>query len=155
MAAGEVLYQPNDATPPVFVVLSGVLRIIAIVGGQERTVTNYQAGQFSGELLMIAGRRSIYKCQAVEAGTLLELSAANLRTLIGRDAELNDIFMKAFLARRLSLQESGQGNVAVIGSRYSAGTLAIRSSWRVMVIRSRTSIWIRTKRRRIFLTGLE
>ena len=124
--AEEVLYQPGDPTPPVFVVLSGSLRIIAVIAGQEQTVTTYAAGQFSGELLMIAGRRSIYKCQATEAGLLLELSASHLRALIARDAELNEIFMKAFLARRVSLQEKGQGNVTVIGSRYSAGTLAIR-----------------------------
>jgi thioredoxin reductase (NADPH) len=126
VSAEEILYQPNDATPPVFVVLSGAIRIIAVIAGQEHTVTTYTAGQFSGELLMIAGRRSIYKCQAVEASTLLELSASNLRALIARDAELSDIFMKAFLARRAALQEKGQGNVAVLGSHYSAGTLAIR-----------------------------
>jgi thioredoxin reductase (NADPH) len=126
VAEGEVLYRPDDETPPVFVVLSGAIRILASMAGEERPVTTYSAGQFSGELLMIAGRRSIYKCKVAEAGALLELSAANLRALIGRDAELSDIFMKAFLARRLSLQETGQGNVLVFGSRYSANTLAVR-----------------------------
>jgi thioredoxin reductase (NADPH) len=126
VAEGEVLYQPNDDTPPVFVVLSGAIRILAVMAGEERPVTTYSTGQFSGELLMIAGRRSIYKCQVVEAGALLELSATNLRALIGRDGELSEIFMKAFLARRLSLQETGQGNVVVLGSRYSANTLAVR-----------------------------
>jgi thioredoxin reductase (NADPH) len=126
VADGEVLYQPNDDTPPVFVVLSGAIRILAVMAGEERPVTTYSTGQFSGELLMIAGRRSIYKCQVVEAGALLELSATNLRALIGRDGELSEIFMKAFLARRLSLQETGQGNVVVLGSRYSANTLAVR-----------------------------
>jgi thioredoxin reductase (NADPH) len=123
VSADEVLYQPNDDTPPVFVVLSGAIRIVA---GEERIVTTYRAGQFSGELLIIAGRRSIYRCQVTEAGTLLELSAVNLRGLIGKDAELSEIFMKAFLARRVSLQETGQGNVMVLGSRYSANTLAVR-----------------------------
>jgi thioredoxin reductase (NADPH) len=123
---GQALYQPNDDTPPVFVVLSGAIKILAVMAGEERLVTTYGPGQFSGELLMIAGRRSIYKCQVAEAGGLLELSATNLRTLIGRDAELSEIFMKAFLTRRLSLQETGQGNVVVLGSRYSANTLAVR-----------------------------
>jgi thioredoxin reductase (NADPH) len=123
---GDILYMPDDDTPPVFVVLSGGIRIVAVMAGVERPVTTYGAGQFSGELLMIAGRRSIYKCQVAEAGTLLELSAANLRTLIGKDAELNEIFMKAFLVRRVSLQETGQGNVLMLGSRYSANTLAVR-----------------------------
>ena len=126
VTAGEVLYDPNDDTPPVFIVISGQIKILAIGGGEERTVTTYGVGQFSGELLMISGRRSIYRCQTTEPGTLLELSARDLRTLIGKDAELSDVFMKAFLARRLSLRDTGSGNVAVLGSRYSANTLAIR-----------------------------
>ena len=126
VSAGQLLYQPNDNTPPVFVVLSGAITIMAVMAGEERVITTYRKGQFSGELLMLSGRKSIYKCGVAEAGTLLELSAANLRMLIGRDAELSEIFMKAFLARRISLQETGQGNVLVLGSRYSANTLAIR-----------------------------
>ena len=126
VTAGEILYEPGDDTPPVYVVISGGIKILALGGPEERTVTTYGTGQFSGELLMISGRKSIYRCQATESGTLLELSARDLRTLIGKDAELSDIFMKAFLARRLSLREKGEGNVVVLGSRYSANTLAIR-----------------------------
>lgn len=126
VTAGEVLYDPNDNTPPAFIVISGVIQIVAIGGGEERIVTAYTAGQFSGELLMISGRRSIYRCQVVESGMLLELSARELRKLIARDADLSDIFMKAFLARRLSLRDTGQGNVVILGSRYSANTLALR-----------------------------
>jgi thioredoxin reductase (NADPH) len=124
--AGQILYEPGFDTPPVYVVLSGEIRILAIGGGQESTITSYRAGQFSGELLMIAGRRSIYRCQAIESGTVLELQALDLRVLIAKDAELSDIFMKAFLARRLSLKTAGHGNVVVLGSRYSADTLALR-----------------------------
>jgi thioredoxin reductase (NADPH) len=126
VAAGEVLYDPGDGTPPAFVVISGGVRILAIGGGEDRIVTTYGPGRFSGELLMISGRRSIYRCQVTESGTLLELSARDLRTLIAKDAELSEIFMKAFLARRLSLRDTGQSNVVVLGSRYSADTLALR-----------------------------
>ncbi len=126
VTADEILYEPGDDTPPVYVVISGGLKILALGGSEDRTVTTYGSGQFSGELLMISGRKSIYRCQATESGTLLELSARDLRTLIGKDAELSDMFMKAFLARRLSLREKGEGNVVVLGSRYSANTLAIR-----------------------------
>ena len=126
VTAGEILYEPGDDTPPVFVVISGAIKILAVGGVEERTVTTYGVGQFSGELLMVAGRKSIYRCQATETGTLLELSARDLRTIIGKDAELSDVFMKAFLARRLSLKDKGEGNVVVLGSRYSANTLAAR-----------------------------
>jgi len=123
--AGQVLYEPGEDTPPVYVVLSGRIRIFARTGDLEQVVTSYGAGQFSGELLMLAGRKSIYRCQAIDAGTVLELRAENLRTLIAKDAELSEI-LKAFLARRLSLKEHGHGNVLVLGSRYSAATLAAR-----------------------------
>src|SRR5271156_1320608 len=124
--AGEILYEPGDDTPPVFLVISGSIKIVALAGGQEQIVTSYGPGQFSGELLMISGRKSIYRCQAIEDGTLLELKAKDLRTIIGKDAELSDLFMKAFLARRLSLREHGHGNVVILGSHYSAATLAAR-----------------------------
>lgn len=126
VVAEEILYEPGDDTPPVFVVIAGGIRIVALGGGREQTVTTYTAGQFSGELLMISGRKSIYRCQATENGTLLELKATDLRTLIARDAELCDIFMKAFLARRVSLKALSQGNVVILGSRFSAATLAAR-----------------------------
>ncbi|WP_321948377.1 FAD-dependent oxidoreductase [Paraburkholderia sp. J10-1] len=126
VAAGDVLYNPNDDTPPVYVVLEGKIRIVSMAGGVEDTVALYEPGQFSGELLMIAGRRSIYRCQAVEASRLLELSAENLRTLISKDAELSEIFMRTFLARRLSMSSHGRTNVLMLGSRYSAQTLALR-----------------------------
>jgi thioredoxin reductase (NADPH) len=126
VTAGEILYEPGDDTPPVFIVISGGIKILAVGGVEERTVTTYGVRQFSGELLMVAGRKSIYRCQAAKTGTLLELSARDLRTIIGKDAELSDVFMKAFLARRLSLKDKGEGNVVVLGSRYSANTLAAR-----------------------------
>jgi thioredoxin reductase (NADPH) len=126
VVAEQILYEPGFDTPPVYVVLSGAIKIVAVGGEEERIVTTYRAGQFSGELLMISGRRSIYRCQVVESGTLLELCPKYLRTLIGKDAELSDIIMNAFLARRLSLKDTGQGNVVVVGSKYSAGTLCIR-----------------------------
>jgi thioredoxin reductase (NADPH) len=86
----------------------------------------YGPGQFSGDLLMISGRKSIFRCTAVENGTLLEIAAVDLRALIGRDAELSDIFMNAFLARRGMLRGTGKGNVVIVGLKRSPETLAIR-----------------------------
>ena len=104
---------------------------------------------------MIAGRKSIYRCQAIESGTVLELQASDLRTLIAKDAELSDIFMNAFLARRLSLKTGGHGNVVVLGSRYSADTLAVREFLSATDILSPTSISIQTRRRRNCLIASE
>src|ERR1700722_9945999 len=53
VVAGEILYEPGFDTPPVYVVISGAIRIVAVGGKEERVVTKYRSGQFSGELLMI------------------------------------------------------------------------------------------------------
>ena len=126
VVADEVLYEPNDATPPVYVVLSGAISIFAGGSGDAQLVTTFTRGQFSGELLMIAGRPSMYRCKVEESGSLLELKARDLRALIAKDTELSDIFMQAFLARRLSLRDAGHGNAVILGSKYSAGTLTLR-----------------------------
>jgi thioredoxin reductase (NADPH) len=68
----------------------------------------------------------MYTCRVKESGALLELQARDLRSLIAKDTELSDIFMQAFLARRLSLKDAGHGNVMILGSKYSAETLTLR-----------------------------
>jgi thioredoxin reductase (NADPH) len=61
-----------------------------------------------------------------EPGEFLEISADALRTLIAKDAELSDIFMRAFLLRRVGLISEGLGNVVVLGSQHSSNTLRLR-----------------------------
>jgi thioredoxin reductase (NADPH) len=45
---------------------------------------------------------------------------------VARDAELSEIFMRAFILRRLELISRGQGNLILLGSRHSANTLRLR-----------------------------
>jgi thioredoxin reductase (NADPH) len=75
---------------------------------------------------MISGARSLSRGRVAEPGEFLEVSADALRSLIAKDAELSDIFMRAFILRRLSLISEGMGNVTILGSRYSASTLRLR-----------------------------
>jgi thioredoxin reductase (NADPH) len=50
----------------------------------------------------------------------------DFRALVARDAELSEIFMRAFILRRVSLINQGFGNVILLGSRHSAPTLRLR-----------------------------
>jgi thioredoxin reductase (NADPH) len=61
-----------------------------------------------------------------EAGEVLEMSSDDLRTLVARDAELSEIFMRAFILRRVALINQGRGNVILMGSQHSAQTLRLR-----------------------------
>jgi thioredoxin reductase (NADPH) len=92
----------------------------------ESPVAEHDAGEFTGELTMISGRRCLVTGRVTEPGNFVEVSGDGLRALIGRDAELSEIFMRAFILRRLELLRRGQGNVVLMGSRHSAKTLALR-----------------------------
>jgi thioredoxin reductase (NADPH) len=77
-------------------------------------------------MVMISGARSLSRGRVAEAGEFLELSADALHTVIAKDAELSDLFMRAFIQRRLALITEGLGNVVILGSRHSANTLRLR-----------------------------
>jgi thioredoxin reductase (NADPH) len=124
--AGEVLYEPGQLGIACFVVLSGKLEIVMTRVLGEHVFVTLGVGGFSGEMVLISGGRSLSRGIVAEPGELLEVSAEALHTLIARDAELSDIFMRAFIQRRLTLINEGMGNVTILGSRYSANTLRLR-----------------------------
>ena len=124
--AGEIVFEPGDTKVPFFVLLSGRMEIVQPGLAGEQPVAAHGPGEFTGELTMISGRRSLVRGRITEAGELLELDGDGLRSLISRDAELSEIFMRAFILRRLELINRGQGLIVLMGSRYSAGTLRLR-----------------------------
>ena len=126
MRAGEILFEPGELGMPCFVVLTGKLEILTTRLSGEHVLVTYGSGGFSGEMVMISGARSLSRGRVAEPGEFLEVSADALRTLIAKDAELGDIFMRAFILRRLALVTEGLGNVIIMGSRHSANTLRLR-----------------------------
>jgi thioredoxin reductase (NADPH) len=124
---GEILFEPNQSDLAFFVLLSGAMEIVQPdMDGGEREVAQHGPGHFTGELNMITGRRSLVKGRVTEAGDFLELTPESLRTLVARDAELSEILLRAFILRRLTLVNMGFGNLVLLGSRHSAGTLDLR-----------------------------
>ena len=124
--AGEVLFEPGKLGMSCFVVLSGELDIAMVGLSGEQVFVNYGPGQFSGEVVLISGARALARGRVAKPGEFLELSADALRTLIAKDADLSDIFMRAFLLRRVALISEGLGNVVVLGSQHSSNTLRLR-----------------------------
>jgi len=123
---GEILFEPGDSNVPFFVLLSGAMDIVQPSPTGERPIVDHSAGEFTGEISMISGQRCLVRGRVSQAGEFLELSPEALRSLVARDAELSEIFMRAFILRRLALISRGQGNVILMGSRHSANTLRLR-----------------------------
>jgi len=124
--AGEILFQPGDVSVPFFVFLSGAMEIVQPDLRGEREITTHGAGDFTGEMSMISGRGALVRGRITEPSEVIEVNSENFLALVARDAELNEIFMRAFIVRRLLLISQKKGNVILLGSRHSAKTLRLR-----------------------------
>ena len=126
VAAGDILFEPGDENVPFYVLLSGRMEIVQPDLAGEHLIAKHGPREFTGEITMISGRRCLVRGRVTEAGKFLELTGDGLRSLVARDAELSDIFLRAFILRRLQLISQGQGNVILLGSRHSPNTLRLR-----------------------------
>jgi thioredoxin reductase (NADPH) len=122
---GETLYEPSQADVPLFVVLEGVITNTR-TGEDDTVLAVREAGQFTGEMSLISGKRSLIKAIVAEGGSVLELARSQVLVLMAKDTELSEVFMEAFVARRLLMIQLGEGNVVLFGTKTSARTLALR-----------------------------
>src|SRR5256885_8025695 len=81
---------------------------------------------FTGELSLISGRRALVRIRAGEASELIEVERAALRGLVQTDSELSDIFLRAYILRRLELIARGIGDLVLTGSNHSLDTFRIK-----------------------------
>jgi thioredoxin reductase (NADPH) len=123
---GEVLFEADASDVSFFILLSGTMEVVQPDIDGERSVAQHSPGEFTGEMTMITGHRSLVRGRVTESGDVLEISGSGLRELVARDGELSEIFMRAFILRRLILINRNQGNAILMGSRYSAQTLRLR-----------------------------
>jgi thioredoxin reductase (NADPH) len=124
---GEVLHDSaTDQVARFFVVLEGRLEILSGTAEAETLVTSPRVGQFTGELNMLSGRRGVVRIRAAEAGEVVEVDREHLLAIVQTDAELSGILMRAFILRRVELIAHGFGDVVLVGSNHSAGTLRVQ-----------------------------
>jgi thioredoxin reductase (NADPH) len=123
--SGEVLYEPSCPDVPLFVVLDGIVSI-SRGGEDDKILAVREPGQFTGEMSVVSGSRSLLTARVTKEGVVLELTREKVLSLISKDTELGDILMGAFVARRLLMIQLGEGNVVLFGTKSSARTLALR-----------------------------
>jgi thioredoxin reductase (NADPH) len=123
---GEVLIKAGEVVIPFFVVRSGQLEIVRSFQSIETLVTVQGAGEFTGEVSMLSGRRTLVEIRVKEAGEVIELDREHLLSLVQTDSELGEIIMRAFILRRVELIAKGIGDVVLIGSQHCRDTLRLK-----------------------------
>src|SRR5207244_3049479 len=124
--SGEVLVEQGDRAIPFFVVISGELEAVRPTCATETLITIVSAGQFTGEINTLSGRRALARIRARQEGEVIQLARESVLALVQTDAELSEILMRAFILRRVELLTQGIGDATLVGSSHSADTLRIK-----------------------------
>ncbi|HVH08168.1 MAG TPA: FAD-dependent oxidoreductase [Gemmatimonadales bacterium] len=122
--AGEVLVQRGELIGRIFVVVAG--RVDVFTAGSEQPAVSFGPGGFTGELTVLSGRRGLARIEAHTAGEVIEVDRDALLALIQADGELSEIFMRAYILRRLELVARGVSDVVVLGSTHCQATLRVK-----------------------------
>jgi thioredoxin reductase (NADPH) len=123
---GEVVFDLGERATAFFVIIAGQMEILRPLGDAEERVTLHGPGEFTGEINMLSGRLTLVRARMITDGELVAVDRERLRALVQRDPELSEILMRAFILRRVGLIAQPGGDLVLIGSRHSAGTLALR-----------------------------
>ena len=125
--AGDIVVEQGDERHGVFIVIQGSLEIRAGSHGDGAVIRVLERGMFTGEVNQLSGRRSLVQIRAREASELLEINRASLRRMMQTDVALGEIFLRAFVLRRVFLIANSVGDAVLLGSSHSADTLRLRN----------------------------
>jgi thioredoxin reductase (NADPH) len=126
-AAGDVLVHFGDRDFKFFVVRSGEIEILDQTGDTPTTIAIHSRGEFTGDVSHLTGTPAIFTAVALSDCEVYAISGALIKQVINQCPDLGDIILRAFMARRQLVRESGTfTGLRVIGSRYSPDTFRIR-----------------------------
>ncbi|PYP20728.1 MAG: pyridine nucleotide-disulfide oxidoreductase [Gemmatimonadetes bacterium] len=127
LAQGEVVGEPGQPVTKIFVVVSGQVDAFAqnTVQASKDLAISFGPGMFTGERSILAGGRFLGRIAAAVPSEVLEIDRDELLQVMATDTELSDIFLRAFILRRLQLIDRQQGDVVILGSNHCSGLLHI------------------------------
>src|SRR5258706_12798986 len=124
---GEVLLSVGQEVQSIFVIMTGSLELVRrSSNGAEETFGTLRPHQFTGETHMLSGRQAVVTLRVGEPGEVIEVKRDALIALVQTDSELSDIFMSAFILRRVELISKQIGDAVLLGSNFCQGTLRVK-----------------------------
>ncbi len=126
VTSGEILVELNQQPTKVFIVVEGKLEALRVSDNREELFAICGPGMFTGELNLLSGRRALARIRAAEPSELIEIDREALLNLVQTDSGLSDVFLRAYILRRLELIARGIGDLVLIGSSHSLDTFRIK-----------------------------
>ena len=130
LEVGDDAFTAGDPSYDLIVVESGAIEVIspATHDAPEASIVRHGPGAFVGELSLLTGQTTYLTARVVEAARVHRISPAQFRRMMAEDAELSDLLLQAFLARRerLSKGPAARG-LEIIGGGMDSAALALRT----------------------------
>jgi thioredoxin reductase (NADPH) len=127
---GDTLFEAGDRNYDFILIESGEVDIVrqATPDAPEEVVAHHGAGRFLGELNMLTGQSAYLTGRVRESGVIYRLDPEAFRRLMAEDAELSDLILRAFLARRKFLKVGpGARSIEILGSPLSTAAHTLRN----------------------------
>ena len=123
---GDRLFEAGGNRNAFFVVVTGEIEIIDRSGDEPRTVAVHRPGEFTGDVDLLTRRRPLVSAVARGDTRVLEIAPPNVRRIIAERPAVGELILRAFIARRQLLIDSGFQGVRVIGSGRSRDAYHLR-----------------------------
>ncbi|MET0908049.1 MAG: FAD-dependent oxidoreductase, partial [Ilumatobacteraceae bacterium] len=130
IARGDFAFVEGQLHYDLVVIVDGTFSILSrsLETDAERIVTTHETGRFLGELNILTGERTTLAARAERDSAVIRIDPPSLRRLMAAETDLSDVLFTAFVARREVLRGGADAAaIRIIGSRYSASALALRS----------------------------
>jgi thioredoxin reductase (NADPH) len=137
--AADIRLRPNDwliqegELPSFFIVLSGSVEVLKMLGGADRVINRYGPGDYGGELPLLLGSPAIASLRATEPARVARLDSADFRDLIVACPKLNAEIMRTMAARIDRVQQLNAdammapvATVTLVGHRYDVACHELR-----------------------------
>ncbi len=124
--SGEILVAAGEVPASFFILTQGSIEIVPSSASGDELFRVLKPGQFTGETNMLSGRQGLVTLRVGESGSVIDVKRDDFLALVQSDSELSDIFMRAFILRRVELVARGFGSVVLIGSNFCQATLRVK-----------------------------
>src|SRR5215470_2813174 len=133
----DINLRPNDwlihegELPAFFIVLSGAVDVVKLVGGADRVINHYGAGEYGGEVPLLLRSPAIAGLRATEASRVARLESTDFHELIVACPKLNAQVMRTMAARIERVQQvhastAPQPAVTLIGHHFDVACHELR-----------------------------
>jgi thioredoxin reductase (NADPH) len=121
------LWSRGDREVDMFVVLKGTVEVYAVVDdGIRQSIATLHEQQFTGELDLLANRRSLVDCCTITECSLLRVGRSELQRLIRSEGDIANLILQATIYRRLGMLQRAETGIVLLGRSDAAETIQLQ-----------------------------